>query len=216
MNVKLLAASALLVQVGALLDFYQFFWSCLMLSQPKSAMQPRRLFLRIAILTCHQKSNPFDETVPLKFAGLLFKTCSSWQRPPTTPYQNWSTVKCGYSYSTALRWRKSNLNFHEIVQCSYWMRSIARWLERLTANARVANRNQWGRRRLEGRPNTAARLAGCRRVTRQVWFCRWWMGRTACLFRTVPVALTGAARLRADGIFQLLLDCKFTQPSVIS
>jgi hypothetical protein len=26
-------------------------------------------------------------------------------------------------------------------------------------------------------------------------------GRTACLFRTVPVALTGAAQLRADGIF---------------
>ncbi len=27
-----------------------------------------------------------------------------------------------------------------------------------------------------------------------------WTGRTACLFRTVPVALTGAAKLRADGI----------------
>jgi hypothetical protein len=26
-------------------------------------------------------------------------------------------------------------------------------------------------------------------------------GRTACLFRTVPVALTGAAQLRADGIY---------------
>jgi hypothetical protein len=41
---------------------------------------------------------------------------------------------------------------------------------------------------------------GWRRVSRQVWFCTWWTGRTACLFRTVPVALTGAAQLRADGI----------------
>jgi hypothetical protein len=31
-------------------------------------------------------------------------------------------------------------------------------------------------------------------------FCTWWTGRTACLFRTVPVALTEAALLRADGI----------------
>jgi hypothetical protein len=54
--------------------------------------------------------------------------------------------------------------------------------------------------RLDGWPNTAARLAGWRRVTRQVWFCVWWTGHIACLFRTVPVALTGAARMRADGI----------------
>ncbi len=53
---------------------------------------------------------------------------------------------------------------------------------------------QWGRR-LEGWPNPAARL------TRQVWCCtRDGMGHTACLFRTVPVALTGATQLRADGI----------------
>ncbi len=47
--------------------------------------------------------------------------------------------------------------------------------------------------RLEGWPNTAACLPGWRSVTRQVWF-----------FipdgRAVPVALTGAAKLRADGI----------------
>ncbi len=60
--------------------------------------------------------------------------------------------------------------------------------------------HQWGRR-LEGLPNTAARLAGWRRVNRQVWFCMWWTGRTACFFRTVPAALTGAALLWADGIF---------------
>ncbi len=58
---------------------------------------------------------------------------------------------------------------------------------------------QWGWR-LEGWPNTAAHLAGLRRVTRQVWFCTWWTGRTASLFCTVPVALTGAVQLRADGI----------------
>jgi hypothetical protein len=52
----------------------------------------------------------------------------------------------------------------------------------------------------EGWAKRAARLAGWRRVTRQVWFCMRWTDRTACLFRTVPVALTGAARLRADGI----------------
>jgi hypothetical protein len=51
--------------------------------------------------------------------------------------------------------------------------------------------------RLDGWSNMAARLAGWRRVTRQVWFCT---GRTACLFLTVPVSLTGAARLRADGV----------------
>jgi hypothetical protein len=54
---------------------------------------------------------------------------------------------------------------------------------------------------LEGWPNTATRLAGWRRVTWQMRFCMWCMGPTACLFRTVPVALTGAAQLRAGGIF---------------
>jgi hypothetical protein len=58
---------------------------------------------------------------------------------------------------------------------------------------------QWGRM-LEGWSNTAGRLAGWKRVTRQVWFCTWWTGCTTCLFRTLPVALTGAAQLRADGI----------------
>ncbi len=53
---------------------------------------------------------------------------------------------------------------------------------------------------LEGWPNTATSLAGWRRVIRQVWFCTRWTGRTDCLFRTVPVALRGAAQLRADGI----------------
>ncbi len=60
--------------------------------------------------------------------------------------------------------------------------------------------DQWGRR-LECWPNTAARLADwMRRVTRQVWFFPWWTGLSACLFPTVPVALTRAAQLRADGI----------------
>ncbi len=59
--------------------------------------------------------------------------------------------------------------------------------------------DQWGRR-IEGWPNTANRLAGRRKVSRQVWFCMRWTGRTACLFRTVPVSLTGAAQLWADGI----------------
>jgi hypothetical protein len=36
MNIKLLAASALLVQSGALLVIYQLFCNCPMLSQPKS------------------------------------------------------------------------------------------------------------------------------------------------------------------------------------
>ncbi len=44
------------------------------------------------------------------------------------------------------------------------------------------------------------RLAGWRRVTRQVWFCMWWTGHTAWLFRTVQVALPGAAQLRTVGI----------------
>jgi hypothetical protein len=56
----------------------------------------------------------------------------------------------------------------------------------------------WGG--LESWPTTVARLAGWLRVTQQVWFCTWWMGLTVCLFRTVPVALTWAFKLRADGI----------------
>ncbi len=59
-------------------------------------------------------------------------------------------------------------------------------------------------------------LAG-RRVARQVWFCTWWTGRTVCLFRTVPVALTGAAQLRADGISSCCyIVKKWTQPSAMS
>ncbi len=58
---------------------------------------------------------------------------------------------------------------------------------------------QWGRR-LEGWSNTAARLAGWGRATRQVWFCTWSTGRISCLFRTVPAALTGAAQLRTARI----------------
>ncbi len=43
--------------------------------------------------------------------------------------------------------------------------------------------------------------AGLRRATRQMWFCTWWTGRTACHFCTVPVALTEAiSQLQADGI----------------
>ncbi len=74
---------------------------------------------------------------------------------------------------------------------------------------------QWGRR-LEGWPTTAARLAGWRRVTRQVWFSTWWTGRTACLFHTVPVALTGAAQLRADGIFSCCYIVQCTQTTVMN
>ncbi len=37
-NNKLFAASALLVQSGALLVIYQLFWNCPILSQPKSAV----------------------------------------------------------------------------------------------------------------------------------------------------------------------------------
>jgi hypothetical protein len=40
-------------------------------------------------------------------------------------------------------------------------------------------------RRLDGWPNTSARLAGWRRVTRHVWFCTWKTDRSACLFCTV-------------------------------
>jgi hypothetical protein len=38
MNVKLLADSALIVQSGVLVVFYQFFCNCPILSQPKSAV----------------------------------------------------------------------------------------------------------------------------------------------------------------------------------
>jgi hypothetical protein len=39
---------------------------------------------------------------------------------------------------------------------------------------------------------------------------------TACLFHTVPVALAGAAQLRADGIFSCCKCSKCTLPSVRS
>jgi hypothetical protein len=41
MNVKLLAASALIVQSGVFLVFYQLFSNCPLLSQPKSAVHKR-------------------------------------------------------------------------------------------------------------------------------------------------------------------------------
>ncbi len=41
MNVKLLAASAFIVQSGVFLAFYHLFCDCLMLSQPKSAVYKR-------------------------------------------------------------------------------------------------------------------------------------------------------------------------------
>ncbi len=61
-------------------------------------------------------------------------------------------------------------------------------------------------RRLESWPNTAARLAGWRKVTRQVWF--------SAPYRMV--ALTGAAQLASWWNFQLLLYSKCTKPSVMS
>ncbi len=59
-----------------------------------------------------------------------------------------------------------------------------------------------------GYPNTAACLAGWRKVTRQVWFCTWWTGRTACLVRTVPVAQPSCELME--------LPAAVTQPSVMS
>jgi hypothetical protein len=56
------------------------------------------------------------------------------------------------------------------------------------------------RPKARGLDQHGGRQAGWRRMTRQVWFCTWWTGRTAFFFRTVPVALTGAAQQRADGI----------------
>ncbi len=40
----------------------------------------------------------------------------------------------------------------------------------------------------------------CISLLRLVRFCTWWTGRTACLFRTVPVALTRAAQLRSNTV----------------
>ncbi len=48
-------------------------------------------------------------------------------------------------------------------------------------------------------PNTAAPCPGWSRITRQVWLCTWWTGRTACLLNTVQVALRQElSHLRAD------------------
>ncbi len=75
--------------------------------------------------------------------------------------------------------------------------------------------HQWGQI-LEVWPNTAAHLAGWSRVIRQVLFCTWWTGHTACIYHTIP-ALTGAAQLASWWNFQLLLlYSKCTQPSVTS
>ncbi len=57
------------------------------------------------------------------------------------------------------------------------------------------------------------------RLARQVWFCTWWTGRTACLFYTVLDALTEAAQLRANGISSccyLVNVNKTSQPSIMS
>ncbi len=77
----------------------------------------------------------------------------------------------------------------------------------------IFNQRDW---RLECWSNTAARLACWRRVTWQVWFCTWWTGRTARLFRTVPVALKELPTAANWWNFQLLLYSKCTQPSVMS
>ncbi len=69
--------------------------------------------------------------------------------------------------------------------------------------------------RVDGWPNTSAHLASWRRVTQRVWCCTWWTGRTTCLFRTVTVALTGAAQLRADGISSCWC-CHIVNASVMS
>ncbi len=70
--------------------------------------------------------------------------------------------------------------------------------------------SQWDRR-LEGWPNTAACLAGWRRVTRQVWFCTWWMDRTACLFHTVPYSPDRSYPAASWWNFQLLFYSKCAQ-----
>jgi hypothetical protein len=71
-------------------------------------------------------------------------------------------------------------------------------------------------RRLEGWPNRAACLASWRRVTRRGDFvCTWRTRRTACLFRTVPVDMTGAGPATSWWNYQLLLYNKCTQPSVM-
>jgi hypothetical protein len=61
-------------------------------------------------------------------------------------------------------------------------------------------------RRLESWPSAAVR------------FCTLWTDHTACLFHTVPVALTGAAQLRAEGISSCwyIVNVNTTQPSVMS
>jgi hypothetical protein len=64
MNIKLLAASALLVQSGALLVIYQLFCNCPMFSQPKSAVyqQAAKIFQQH---WRHLKGN-YDLNSPLK------------------------------------------------------------------------------------------------------------------------------------------------------
>ncbi len=75
--------------------------------------------------------------------------------------------------------------------------------------------NQWGRR-LDGWTNTVTRLAGWRRVTRQVWFCTRWTGCIQPAF-SIPYRLPDRS-CPATGWwnYQLLLYRECTQPSVMS
>jgi hypothetical protein len=129
----------------------------------------------------------------LHFVVLLYKT-QKVQCQECVVVKHWSHyVLCMYTACTVVsrgQIRPKTLTFFQRLE------NVTQLFTQEETNKVHRHKNkgayQWGRR-LEGWNSPAACLAGWRGVTRQVWFCTWWTGRTACLFRTVPVALTGAA-----------------------
>jgi hypothetical protein len=128
---------------------------------------------------------------PLK----TFKASESW-RDPFGPWEaplDLTRGPLGLPLMTLRRMSLQELRrchppgvpFLRLIWPEIWPKPASRDLNLLIGGTRdtfwIHVLQQWGRR-LEGWPNTAARLAGWRRVTRLVWFCTWWTGRTACLF----------------------------------
>jgi hypothetical protein len=89
-----------------------------MLSQPKAAVQSRRLFLRISIFTCQQKSNPLRWDSPFKICRFIIQDV--FKLTEATNYSvselvN-SEVRIFLLYSTQV---KSIIYFHEIVHIGW-------------------------------------------------------------------------------------------------
>ncbi len=94
-------------------------------------------------------------------------------------------VHCRNTVHVYSRWE----SVYDTVQYIYGEKHL-RGQQSLYKRKRTLPRGWWissmRPKAIEGWPSTAPRLAGWRRVTRQVWFCLWWTGRAGCPDRRCP------------------------------